>query len=235
MQIYEITSKKTVTEAAPGSVGAKAGIVGKGFMGAITQKLLPGANPNTPGGGTVAPGQRANAAFDVNSPQVALLATKAEASWLETLKAAMAASRPPALNASQLKAPEVEQDLDANVSSLLGFNIKNINSWQGEEGAKHKQWMSDAKDAVIKASIDPNSTPEQMKQAWLEMARTIMNAQIAEEFMSQGPAATPGVQPPVTLGPRGEVLIGKQTARVSDPDQLEQMKAMKAALEKLGV
>ena len=62
-----------------------------------------------------------------------------------------------------------------------------------------------------------------------------MNAQIAEEFMSQGPAATPGVQPPVTLGPRGEVLIGKQTARVSDPDQLEQMKAMKAALEKLGV
>lgn len=239
MQIYEITSKKAVFEAAaPGSTAAKAGVVGKGFVGALTQKLLPGANTATPGQATTPAGQRGNKAFDVNSPQVALLANKAEAAWTTTLKTMIANSKNPALNTTSLDPAEVERALDDNVSNLLGFNIKTLNTWKHPEGMNVTELMSLAKEAVIKASTDPAQTPEAMKQAWLKMAQAIMEAQIQEEFATSSAAAgTPGAgtQEPISLGPRGEVMIGRNPAKASNPAQLQQMKALKAALEKAGV
>jgi len=226
MQIYEITSKHSVTE----------GVMGRAFTSAITNKLLPGANPNTPGGPSTAPGQRGNKAFDINSPQVALLATKAEASWTQTLKTMIGNSKNPGLNTASLDPIDVEQALDDNVSGLLGFNIKDANAWQTPEGKQATAALASAKELVIKASTDPAQTPEQMEQSWLRMAQAIMEAQIIEEFMSRGAGAGPAAaQPPVTLGPKGEVMIGRQPARISDPEQLAQMQALKAALEKAGV
>jgi hypothetical protein len=224
MQIYEITSKNSVTE----------GVMGRAFTSAITNKLLPGANPNTPGGASTAPGQRGNKAFDINSPQVALLATKAEASWTQTLKTMIGNSENPGLNTASLKLIDVEQALDDNVSGLLGFNIKDANAWQTPEGKQATAALASAKELVIKASTDPAQTPEQMEQSWLRMAQAIMEAQIIEEFMSKG-AGPAAVQPAVTLGAKGEVMIGRQPARTSDPAQLAQMQALKAALEKAGV
>lgn len=226
MQIYEITSKHSVTE----------GVMGRAFTSAITNKLLPGANPNTPGGASTAPGQRGNKAFDINSPQVALLATKAEASWTQTLKTMIGNSKNPGLNTASLDPIDVEQALDDNVSGLLGFNIKDANAWQTPEGKQATAALAAAKELVIKASTDPAQTPEQMEQSWLRMAQAIMEAQIIEEFMSRGAGAGPAaVQPAVTLGAKGEVMIGRQPARTSDPAQLAQMQALKAALEKAGV
>ena len=227
MQIYEITSKKPVNE----------GVMGRAFTSALTNKLLPGANPGSQFTGTsTAPGQRGNKAFDINSPQVALLANTSEAAWTQTLKTMIGNSKNPGLNTSSLDPVDVEQALDDNVSELLGFNIKTANTWQTPEGQQAKEALASAKELVIKASTDPAQTPQQMKAAWLRMAQAIMEAQIVEEFMSSGAGAGPtAAQQPVTVGAKGEIMIGRQPARASNPEQLAQMKALKAALEKAGV
>lgn len=212
MQIRDI-----ISEAAPGTAGAQAGVFGKAFAGALGQKLAPGANLSGPQAGAVAPGMRAQAAQQLNQAAVATLANKGQQAWVQTLKKMIANSDNPALSPDKLDINDTKESLDDMVQTMLGFDPAEIDRMTSPEAKAAGEKLNNGIAAVLKASSTPQTNDTAMKAAWALLALGIAEAQNAKSFFGAGAAKGPGKLPEVTVGADGKLLYDGKPFNASDP------------------
>jgi hypothetical protein len=227
MQIREI-----VTEAAPGSAGAQAGVFGKALAGALGQKIAPGINTGnqTP---VVAPGMRAQAAQQTNQAAVAVLANKGQQAWVQTLKQMIAKSDNPALSPDKLDINDTKESLDDMVKTMLGFDAAIMTRINTPEAKAATEKLNNGIAMVLKASSTPQTNDVAMKAAWAMLALGIAESQNAKIFSNTGTAGQ-GKLPEVTVGANGKLLYDGRPFNASDPRHvtMSQIMANQAAARK---
>lgn len=210
MQIREI-----VTEAAPGSAGAQAGIFGKALAGALGQKIAPGMNTGKQAP-MVAPGQRAQAAQQVNQAAVAVLADKGQKAWVQALKQMIGNSDNPALTPDALDINDIREALDDTVKTMLGFDPSIMTRLNSPEAKAATEKLNNGIAAVLKASSTPQTNDTAMKAAWAMLALGIAESQNAKTFSGQATAGG-GKLPEVTVGADGKLLYDGRPFNPGDP------------------
>jgi hypothetical protein len=217
MQIREI-----VLEAAPGSVGAQAGVFGRALGSALTQKIAPGMNTGTQTS-AVAPGMRAQGAQQINQAAVATLADKGQKAWVQTLKNMIAQSDNPALSPDALDINDTKESLDDMVKSMLGFDAEIMTRLTTPEAKEAVEKLNNGTAAVLKASSTPQTNDVAMKAAWSMLALGIAEAQNAKTFSGVG---TQSKLPEVTVGADGKLLYDGRPFNASDPRHVTMSQVM---------
>jgi hypothetical protein len=234
MQIHEIT-RKQINEAVPGSAGAQAGVAASGFAGALTSKLLPGANTAKPTT-TVGASQRAGEAHKINQALIGPLAQKAQLAWTQVLKKMVSDTNNKALSPAQLDLIDVTQALNDTVNNLLGFDRKTLSTLQSVEAKASAENLQNAFDEVLKASRTPQQNDNLMKTAWYALAQSVMEAQNAKNFAAQAgaPGTGAGKLPQVTMGVDGKLLYDGRPFNPANPAhvQMQQTIAQQAAAKR---
>lgn len=228
MQIRDI-----IVEAVPGGAGAQAGVFGKALAGALGQKIAPGINTGGNQALVVAPGQRAQAAQQVNQAAVAVLADKGQKAWVQTLKNMIAKSDNVALSPNQLDINDIKESLDDMVNTMLGFDPSVMTRLTSPESKAAVEKLNNGIAMVLKASSTPQSNDVAMKAAWAMLALGIAESQNAKTFSNTG-ASGQGKLPEVTVGTDGKLLYNGRPFNASDPGHvtMSQIMANQAAANK---
>lgn len=209
MQIRDI-----IVEAAPGSFGAQAGVFGRALGSALGQKVAPGINTGGNQAPIVAPGQRAQAAQQINQAAVATLADKGQKAWVQTLKNMIAKSDNPALSPDKLDINDTRESLDDMVKTMLGFDPAVMQRLNTPEAKAAAEKLNNGIAMVLKASSTPQTNDVAMKAAWAMLALGIAESQNAKTFAG---ANSPGKLPEVTVGPDGRLLYDGRPFNPGDP------------------
>ena len=209
MQIKDI-----VTEAAPGSFGAQAGVFGRALGSALGQKIAPGINTGGNQAPVVAPGMRAQAAQQINQATVATLADRGQKAWVQTLKQMIAKSDNPALSPDKLDINDTRESLDDMVKTMLGFDPAVLQRLTTPEAKAATEKLNNGIAMVLKASSTPQTNDVAMKAAWAALALGMAESINARTFSG---TTSQSKLPEVTVGPNGKLLYDGRPFNRSDP------------------
>jgi hypothetical protein len=207
MQIHEITYKRTVNEAA-GSLAGQASVAGSGFMGALTNKMLPGANTNNTGT-TTAPTAAQGKAAELSAPAVAALATNQQKLWTVIVQDLMKKTRGAngqtgVLSISEIPPQELKNALLQQVNTKIlstasGRALTDYNelpgkvdpaSFGGKAVQLSKQFVNDINVSmdVILSTEPTKANAAKTQEAWNNLVGKIYQASNMVEFQGGGGA-----------------------------------------------
>lgn len=201
MQIHEITSRQPVNEAA-GSLAGQASVAGAGFMGALQNKLLPGAKIGN-AGTTTAPTDAQGKAAELSAPAVAALATNQQKLWTVIVQDMMKKTRGAngqtgVLSISEIPPQELKNALLQQVNTKIlstasGRALTDYNdlpgkvdpaSFGGKAVPLAKQFVSDidASMDVILSTEPTKANAARTQEAWNNLVGKIYQGANMVEF-----------------------------------------------------
>lgn len=215
MQIYEITYGKRLNEAA-GSLAGQASVAGSGFMGALANKMLPGANTNNPTDSTTAANAQSKAA-ELSAPAVQALAKNQQALWTKIVQDLMAKTTSASgtkgvLSITAIPPQELKQALMQQVNTKIlstasGRAITDYHdlpnrvdpaTFGGKAVQLAKQFVADIDASIdVILSTDPNKLNEpKLQQAWNNLVGKVYQATNMVEFQGGVGAQQKGIAKP---------------------------------------
>lgn len=214
MQIHEIT-RRPVNEV----LGTMAKTVGSALMNKAMTAVDPGfAQDNQPD--KVAPGQRQAAAMKMNAGMIQALAKKAQETWTTEVQNMIVTSVPKVMNASELKVPTVEAELQGLINSLAGFDVTQLSASKDTTGQSQAtiQKLMQAKEEVVKATMASKGDPAAMTRGWNSLATMIAQAQNVKQFAStEAQSSNRGEPAKTSSGPDGKPLFNGKPYNKTDP------------------
>jgi hypothetical protein len=236
MRINEIVASATLTEAAPGSFGAQAGVFGRALGQAATQAMLPGAN--TGGSGAAATGDPKTASAELSEPLIRQQADSLAKNWnsmvADQLKKAGVAT-PDQLSGSQKQAlarglvNTLHQSL---LQNRFGSDFKSLPRWVDQRSQPDAQRtvreIEQSLSNILNWGKQPQ-TPQEQQEQWYGLAKAAnqasrlvtFNPNQASMMASAGSAARSNAAakapPKITIAPTGQYRLGNQVLDPRNP------------------
>jgi hypothetical protein len=233
MRINEIVASATLTEAAPGSFGAQAGVFGRALGQAATQAMLPGAN--TGGAAATRTGDARAAADEISEPVLRQQAAALTKTWNDMVTDQM---KKAGISSPLQLSTEQQRVMSDNLMNMInqtllqqrfGGDFRSIPKWVDQPNQpKAQQMVTDIKRAagqILNIRAQPQNLKQQQEQ-WYDLAKLTNQASRLAAFNpyqygSTQQSTQPGqkiTQPPrITVDPQGRYQIGKVQLDPRDP------------------